>query len=170
MSRLIIKGIVSGFMLVLSIPTHAEPERFCAQTVKVDIEHLLPPISFKGQDANRTDEIALSMPIDCEKGAYLLPSTLAQALDWLDKALPVDYKAGLLKGNTFLYSPYGSSVDENLTDFLQEQWRLTKYSPVCTEAMSLVLNEEERQRLMRDDDVIYCGPDVFNALKSKYLR
>lgn len=147
----------------------ANNSQICMQEVAVEINNLLPLISINFKAEKRLGHISIKMPIDCETGIYLRPVTLEQAVEWLDKALPLNYKVGLLKGNTFLHSPYGSSVDEDLTDFLQKQWMLTKRNSVCKDAMSRMNDHDEMQLLMDDEDVIYCGPDLFNTLKDSYL-
>lgn len=155
---------------LLAVSSTFGADRYCAQAVEVEIERLAPIISFKGQEINRLDRIALMMPVDCDDGSDLKPLSLAQALEWLDRALPINYKSALIKGNVFSFSSYGSSVDSDLAIFLQERWELRKHGPVCVEAMARMPDPEERQRLLDDQDVIYCGPDLLLVLKDEYLE
>lgn len=153
-----VRVLVMVLLLFGAQPSMAEPGRFCTQAVVVEIERLVPRISFKGQEENRLDRIVLMMPIDCDDGSPLRPSTLTQALDWLDRALPVNYKAGLLKGNTFMNSPYGSSVDGDVADFLQDHWKLDA-APLCAVAIDKI-----------DREFQFCGFVLLMALKQDYLK
>ena len=142
-------------------------QRFCVQQVSINIERVVSRIHISGEE-RKLPAIALLMPVDCQSGAYLKPDTLAQALRWLDLVLPIDYKSGLLKYNTYLHSPYGGSVDQDITTFLQDRWSLVKRNPLCIEAWS-VMAEGGEEPYWDDEEVEYCGPELLDLLRKNLL-
>lgn len=168
MSRLIFAVASLLCLLGISGPVQArDSKKLCVMEVTLEIKRIVPGIYVRGEDRKHS-AISLLMPVDCQSGVYLKPDTLAQALRWLDLALPIDYKAGLLKDNTYLHSPYGSSVDSDLVAFLQDHWSLVKRNPLCAEAWAAMAEAGEAVN-WDDEEIEYCGPEFLDLLRKNLL-
>lgn len=136
-----LKLISIGFLVILSAcasqSSISDAEIACVIHVAVNIKELHPPIRIK-DDYERRSEIILRQYADCSTGLLKKPSSYAEALEWLDFALPVDFKRGITAGeylNPYLYTPYGASVESDLFDHFSSAWQLDDKSPVCNEAI-----------------------------------
>lgn len=168
MFRLIFAAVSLLCLLGLSAPVQAKSSNnFCAREVVLEIKRIVSRIHIRGE-GGKYSAISLLMPVDCHNGAYLKPNTLAQALRWLDIALPIDYKSGLLKGSSYLHSPYGGSVDYDIAAFLQDQWSLVKRNPLCTEAWATMAADGE-EPFGDDEEIEYCGPEFLDLLRKTLL-
>ncbi len=167
MFRLMLVALLFSDPEITSAVAHSTSPRFCVQEESIRIERVVSRIHIMGEDSKHST-ISLLMPVNCEDGKYLKPDTLAQALRWLDMALPIDYKAGLLKDNTYLHSPYGGSADRHIATFLQNHWLLVKRNPVCAEAWAAMAEAGEPVD-WSDEEIAYCGPDLLDLLRKRLL-
>lgn len=114
----------------------AKGEVLCLKPVEVNIKRLYPPMHIV-DGLKRKSEIALRMPVDCESGGVREPSSFAEAQDWLELALPPDFKRGITGGpylNPYMYTLYGSSVEDDLYGYFTTQWKLGPTSRACKDA------------------------------------
>lgn len=108
----------------------------CLKPVEIKIEKLNPPIYFSA-DPKRKDKIELRMPVDCKNSEILRPSSFTEAVDWLDLVLPLDFKKGMTGGsylNPYMYTLYGSSVEDQLYEYFTREWQLKPNGALCKEA------------------------------------
>lgn len=162
----------SAWLLLLSASTALADGRhqtdFCATKVEISIDRVQTRIHIRGEE-KKHPSIAVLVPISCLGGELLEPATLSEAVEWLDLALPIDYKAGLLKGNTYLHSPYGESVDSDLAQFFQDRWSLTKDRQICVDAWE----NARRNNEITDEDIQeaeFCGPELILRLRRALLE
>lgn len=134
MYKLIVLGMALACFSQIAL---ADDAVLCLKNVEVSIkERSTVPFHF-ADDSNRKMKIALRMPADCKDGSLLEPSSFTEAQDWLDLALPFDFKKGMTAGeylNPYKYTPYGFSVDGDLYDYFTAQWKLRPESAICKNA------------------------------------
>lgn len=86
-------------------------------------------------NSSRKDKIVLRMNVSCKSGETLIPSSPMEAKDWLDLALPYDFKAELVAAKDYFSadvdSTYGYSVEYDLYNYFNAQWKLKPDSEVC---------------------------------------
>lgn len=114
----------------------AQNHLICLKPVEISIEKLNPPIYFS-TGPKRKDKIELRMPADCKNGEILRPSSFPEAVNWLDLALPLDFKKGMTGGpylNPYMYTSYGSSVEDQLYEYFTREWQLKPNGALCKEA------------------------------------
>lgn len=138
--------VLAAFSLLVPVTAVAGSEMTCIQAVELKIQELYPPMRFVGE-IERKGSIVLRQFADCKTGKPLVPLSLPESLNWLDMALPFDFKKGLTGGdyiNPYVYTEYGSSVDDDLYDHFTEVWQLGPKSAVCREpAVADVMKREE---------------------------
>lgn len=129
--------IATVLLTILLAPAcKADAAMICLKQVDVAIKTLDPPIRLS-TDPKRKDKITLNMPVECKDGHILKPESFAEAETWLDMALPLDFKIGMSGGdylNPYIYTLYGSSVEDQLYDYFTSQWRLDDNSLACKTA------------------------------------
>lgn len=129
--------IATLLLAVLVAPAcRASDSMACLKQVDVAIKMLNPPIHFS-TDPKRNEKITLRMPVDCKNEQLLKPTSFPQAEEWLDMALPLDFKDGMAGGdylNPYMYTLYGASVEDQLYNYFTESWQLSATSPACKNA------------------------------------
>lgn len=134
MCKLMTAGLLLTVLLAPACKADTAP--ICLKQVDVAIKTLDPPIRLS-TDPERKDKITLNMPVECNDGHILKPASFAVAETWLDMALPLDFKVGMTGGdylNPYMYTLYGSSVEDQLYDYFTGQWQLGANSPACKNA------------------------------------
>jgi hypothetical protein len=123
--------------IVAAPAARADVATLCLKSIEV-------PITSSGTDtgvthltdnSTRKTKIVLRMNVDCKTGEMLLPSSPDQAKDWLDLALPYDFKTELVKARSYFSadvdSTYGVSVEYDLYNYFNAQWKLKPDSGIC---------------------------------------
>lgn len=118
-------------------------ERVCFERNVIDIKELHPPVRIR-EEFERESKIVVDVRVECGSGEVMPPASLQEAVDYVDKALPLDFKVGLVSGdymNPYLHTSYGASVVSDVDDFFTDVWGLDGRSLVCRGVRSSVLIE-----------------------------
>jgi hypothetical protein len=121
------------FVLLFSCPVVMAEEPKCFEEINVKINRLHPPIHIKDA-VERRSLIVVYQQVECRTRKIIAPKSFAEALSMLDFALPLDYKAAIIKSiSTFAYShsDYGVSVEEDLRDYFNDVWLLEQKQNIC---------------------------------------
>jgi hypothetical protein len=157
------KLILLAMLLAFCVYGTAHPsELTCLKLTELAIERIHPPIRLLPGTEKR-ESILLRLPSECGGGEHIRPASFAEAVQWLDLALPLDFKFGLTKGgyfNPYLSTPYGASVEEDLFDFFSDEWRLNSNSPICN-------SEPVNSRELSGE--FGCFTAILEELRSGYL-
>jgi len=145
-----LKLIILSFFTLLSFSSVAE-ELGCFKNEEVKISELHPPIRIK-ENFDRRTIITVRNQVNCKTNDVIIPSTYDEALQMLDFALPLDYKAaavsdslstGYVDTSVYRNSDYGLSVDADLFHYFQDTWRLDGQNNVCKEKIKKEHNWKE---------------------------
>lgn len=122
-------------MLLIFLGTTASggAHEICLDTVHLQIKDMHPPIHL-ASEVQRKPTILLRTRVDCATGRSAVPASANEAVDWLDVALPLDFKQGLVRGeyfNPYVSTQYGASVEDDLFEYFSNLWNLGEESPIC---------------------------------------
>ncbi|KAA3642105.1 MAG: hypothetical protein DWP95_05675 [Proteobacteria bacterium] len=126
-------------MVALYLPNTVNASDFeasyCIKEGYLETTDMHPPLRLTTMVKSKVDKVRLQMPVSCKKGKLLIPKSQAQAIEYLDIMLPIDFKTGLLysENSTSIYltSPYGGSVVNDLHNYLYKPWKLHKSRNIC---------------------------------------
>ncbi len=147
------KLILLLLLCAVSQDSMAASQIDCLKVVEVKVTKLYPRIRID-DEGNRLDRVGISLPVRCANQKYLIPSTLDDAMRFLDKVIPLDIKIAMVRsGDSSIYgnSRYGYSVVSDIIDKLYEVWRIIDSSGMCREV---------QLRLRRNDDDASCGQSL----------
>jgi len=97
------------------------------------LSRVLTQIELAQDEPKIRDHVEIAVSVDCSTGATLVPREKEVAVKLLDRALPLDFKAAILKGdyiNPYRYGFYGASAIADLSDFFDKAWNL-KHAEFC---------------------------------------
>ena len=160
-----IKRWSTVLLLVLISGGLTAKDMVCMKPTNIEISRVNSPIQFQNEPERKGD-IAVNMRVNCKSGQLMVPSSSAEGLAWLDAALPIDFKAGLISSEDLVagihaFSLYGSSVSEDLDAFFRVKWGLGPESAVC-------------KQLLHDDKTLSADSTCFfnflDRLRNVYRR
>ncbi|RMH37467.1 MAG: hypothetical protein D6694_13290 [Gammaproteobacteria bacterium] len=130
--------ILTMLFLFLTPLTFGEVTQ-CYKDVNIKIQRVRQPVRFTKVIKKRAT-ITLRVKTDCKTGAVRIPSTFEEAVEFLDFALPLDYKDALVSESTqdeldigaaYRKAHYGESVNDDLFDYFYNAWFLGEKNNIC---------------------------------------